>query len=396
MKDPTVADIIKEYLAELELEHKAGAYSDAALASARYYLDSFGKMFGGQRMSQCRKRDITTWIVAHPEWGSSHTKIDASAWAVRCFRWADEEDLIDRTPFRRPRRLWAPPQPREPISIQEFQALLRVAKESDGIISRCKPARSAFRLAIWFLWETGCRTCEMRSARFVDVDWKRRVLVLAEHKTARSTGQARILPLGRAYRLIRWLFRHRQPGQEHIFVKRCGSAWSKDEFSRIFRSFARLAGVREEVSAYGLRHGFTVQALENGVGERQLADVLGHASTRYVAWYGRKTRARANHLRNVLDQAHGRPESPPPDEDEPPAPALVPAPPDPPRTNPGAEFLRKDADRFYADMLPIMRRMRAEGATLLAIAKHLNDNGLQTRFCRPWSGPRVRQILMRK
>jgi len=396
-KDPTVAEVIRAYLEEIELEHKAGALAEATLKTATFYLNSFAAMFGEQRISESRKRDITAWIVAHPEWVSPHTKIDASASVVRCFRWADEEDLIDRVPFRRPRRLWQPPEPREPITPAELDAIMRVAKESNGMIRPCRPGRTAFRLAMWFLWETGARTCEMREARFADVDWKRHVIALAKHKTARATGQSRLIPLSYpAWRLIRWLYRRRRPEQEHIFITVRGRPWSKSSFVSLFRRFARLAGVRDEVSGYSLRHGFTVKGLEAGVGERQLADALGHTSTKYIAWYGRRTRARARYLRDVLHQVHGHPDAPPDEQvgdDEPPAPLLAAAPPDPPRSNAGAQAMRDEAARRYAGILPTIKAMREGGATFQAIADRLNADGAVTLHGKPWSASRIRQVL---
>jgi site-specific recombinase XerD len=68
-------------------------------------------------------------------------------------------------------------------------------------------------------------------------------------------------------------------------------------FCKDFRAYARRVGIREEVSAYSLRHGFCCQALERGVGARQIADVLGQATTRQIDWYGRGTRKQVDYLR---------------------------------------------------------------------------------------------------
>ena len=48
------------------------------------------------------------------------------------------------------------------------------------------------------------------------------------------------------------------------------------------------------------RHGFCVRAIEAGVGNRQVADAMGHANTRLTDWYGRASTGNAEYLRNVL------------------------------------------------------------------------------------------------
>src|SRR5262249_27384650 len=103
---------------------------------------------------------------------------------------------------------------------------------------------------------------------------------------------------------------HRQaspPDDAHVFLNARGKPLTRGSFARVLRAFARKAGVREEVSAYSIRHLFTVTAIENGIGERQGAGQLGHTSTRFVAWYGRQTRQNGNYLSGVVEQVLRRP-----------------------------------------------------------------------------------------
>ena len=71
-----------------------------------------------------------------------------------------------------------------------------------------------------------------------------------------------------------------------------------------FGKFAEASGVRPSISPYCTRHAFCVAGLENGVGERQVADVLGHTSGRYVAWYSADVRDKAEYLRGIVDDVH--------------------------------------------------------------------------------------------
>src|SRR5438270_8468396 len=97
--DPTVADVIRLYLEEREVYRLAGAYKPDSLRRDQFYLGSFAARFGAQLVTDCRRHDLALWLGEHPDWKSSHTKADAAAIVVRCFRWAAEEELIDRAPY---------------------------------------------------------------------------------------------------------------------------------------------------------------------------------------------------------------------------------------------------------------------------------------------------------
>lgn len=307
-----VADVIEQYLAAKDQEHAAGFVGPRAVEKARRYCEAFCKDFGALSLDQCRRGDLKRFLTMHPEYRSPHTKHDAAGAVVTCFRWAADNDVIQICPYSKPRDL-PTPQPREPITPAEVRAML-VHARTHGY----RAARRAFRLILWFLWETGCRTCEARALTWEQYDDERGCFELAG-KTTRKTGRKRLLVLSRrAWRLVRWLRRAavaaaQTPGmmaaevpaapalRGYVFVNGQGRQWTRYRLSEAFRANADAAGVRAEVSAYCSRHGFTCARLEAGVGERQLADVLGHSSTRYVAWYGRGVKSRVDYLRDAAD-----------------------------------------------------------------------------------------------
>lgn len=301
----SVGQVVAAYLDARTLSCKAGLITKQSLKKAEFYLRAFVGHYGPQTLAECRRGDVKRFLLLHPEYKSAHTKADASGQVVTCFRWAEEDGLIDRCPYTRPRDLPAP-QPRTPITAEEVRRILASAKDHGHRLTR-----SRFRLALWFLWETGCRTCELYKLDWSMWDGERGCFTL-DSKTTGKTGRKRILALPRrAWRLIgRMAFARTadadaQPmhaliakdAQGCVFLNGRNRPWNKDTFGKLFRRHANAAGVRLEVSAYCLRHGFTCEALEGGTGERQLADYLGHASTKYVAWYGRGVRAKVDYLR---------------------------------------------------------------------------------------------------
>jgi integrase len=368
--EETVASIIRQYLAEKQL--LVTADKEERFRKDFAYGASFTAMHGSLTIDQCRNSNLTAWLTANPGWVSPHTKADAVGVVIRAFRWAVEEHLIRFLPYHRPRKLWPTPQPRKPIEPAEFRALMNVAREHNGRRGqpsrkkpvktdlfdwidrqeeecrlellrkgadlfdlcepyvpstpvpsrprpRARPSAGPFRRALWFLWESGCRTCEMREMEWESVDWVDGVIRLTKHKTA-HTGNVREIPLtDRALRLLRLMYKFRRPAaaskhprtKRHpaknvIFLNSRGGAWTKRSFAKKFREFAGLAGIRDNITAYCLRHGFTVEALERGIGNKQIADMLGQASTRYVDWYGRGSREKSAYLRDNAAKVHRR------------------------------------------------------------------------------------------
>lgn len=317
----TVRAVIEQFLNAKRAEHRAGAIQAKYLARLEAHLADLadyvpdgtpeGARVGELPVVELRASVARQWLCDHAEWKSPHT-LEGAYRSLRSLGvWAEDEELIPRNPLRKLKRFWPPPQPRGACKPEEYEALMRVARACSGKRSRtqvrARPSRTRFRFQLWFLWETGCRTCELRAALWEQVDWERGLLVLDDNKTKRATGRGRVIPLSpKVVRVLRWLWRRRLPGQKYIFVAQGGRPLAKSSWNRRFREYARLAGVRESVTLYTLRHGFCVEGLQAGVGDQELATIMGHTTTRYIAWYGRDLRDRTDHLRQVAAKVHDR------------------------------------------------------------------------------------------
>jgi integrase len=308
----SIGEVIRAYLDFLRVRVEAGDLALASLERSQKYLTVFARQFGHKPLADARRHDLTEFLTAHPGWKSPWTKGDAIGNIITCFRWAEDEQLIERAPYRRSRCFRFAGKPRQPMSLMDYVRIMWAAMGSYG------PKRSsarALRRALFFLRRTGCRTCEMRHVRWADVDWEAGVIRLEHHKTARATGDVRVIGLDHCtLRFLRNLRRQRSRQgaaypDEHIFLNGCERPWNRTAFGRLFRKYACAAGVARGITPYGLRHLFTVLGIENGVGERQLADQLGHTTTKFVAYYGRTTRFRSAHLRGVVASVLRRPPS---------------------------------------------------------------------------------------
>src|SRR4051812_31092561 len=101
--DSLVNEVIDLYLEGLQARHRADDYSADALENATRELRRFGAEFGNAKIGECRQHDITRWFAANPQWESIDTQKRVASTIIGCFRWAFDEELIDRCPYRKPK-----------------------------------------------------------------------------------------------------------------------------------------------------------------------------------------------------------------------------------------------------------------------------------------------------
>jgi len=296
----TVSSITSAYLKFLERQHKSGSYSADHLSNVRRDLTRFAAFVGETKhVAECRQHDLSEWLAAQTQWHSANTKRNSVSSVVGCFRWAEEEELIDRCPYRRPRALrGAIVKPRRPATEEEYLQLFRAGSR-------------ALKAALFFLRETGARTCEMREALWTDITvGNRPAIVLWRHKTHRRTGKGRVVALNSViFRFLLWLKRHTR--STHIFVNAHNGPWDRHTFARHLRRTAERIGmdegVIEKVTAYCLRHTYACAALTAGFTSKEVADQLGHSDTKMVEKvYGSHTAQDVKYLTRLADDIRSR------------------------------------------------------------------------------------------
>lgn len=148
---------------------------------------------------------------------------------------------------------------------------------------------SVYRVFYLFLMHQGCRPNEGRALRWEKVDFKNDMVVidaafdLNTFRTSTKEGDTRYLPLHPEVKeALSKLPRHLNG---FVFVNRHGRPLSGCRVYDHWRQAARKAGVK--VTCYeGTRHSLASQAINRGVSERIVGDMLGHktpSSTRRYA-----------------------------------------------------------------------------------------------------------------
>jgi integrase len=267
-----VQDVIRLYLAQAGRDLSPRSYETVACILRR-----FATTCGDLPLSECRPFDLQCWLNDHPEYRSEWYRRCVVSTIKRAFNWATEMELVDRNPFAKMRCGRGHPERRRPMTDEQFQTLLR------GSDPR-------FRRFLVFLKFTGCRPGEAASMRWADIRFDEASVVLREHKTARKTGRARIIPLvPTVIKLLMWMRSHREGvfsrDQGHVFTNGRGNALSRGWLSLKMQRLRRRLGLPRGVTPYGLRHRYGLMGIKNGVNLKLLSLCMGHARTQMTEHY---------------------------------------------------------------------------------------------------------------
>jgi integrase len=288
----TVHEVIEFYLAQARRD-----LSVRSLETASCILRRFDQSCGHLNLAECRPFDLQCWLNDHPEYRSE--------WYVRCvissikrvFNWACEMELVQRNPFANLRSR-GQPQRRRPMTDNEFQVLLRGSDPS-------------FRRFLIFLKLTGCRPGEASSMRWANVRFEEGSVVLREHKTARTTGRPRVIPLvPTVLELLLWMRSrsqdtHRSRDQDFVFVNGRGAAFSRGWLSLKTQRLRKRLGLPAGVALYGLRHRYGLMGIKNGVNLKLLSLCMGHARTQTTEHYIAEAGLTDQVKQAALQIAHG-------------------------------------------------------------------------------------------
>lgn len=158
---------------------------------------------------------------------------------------------------------------------------------------------------ISLLYAAGLRVSELVSLKVYDLDLMRGFL-----KTLGKGKKERVVPINERAQaiLVRYIDEARPQLLYHqesdlVFMRKHGLALSRQSVWKIIKKYARLAGIKGDLSPHQLRHSFATHLLEGGVNLRALQLMLGHAELSTTQIYMHVDQKR---LKALYDQFHPR------------------------------------------------------------------------------------------
>lgn len=270
------------------------------LASYRLDLQAYAYWLQGRQvlLEGANRDDIFAYLTERSRYGTQpRTRARWLSSLRRFYRYMLREKLIvaDPTVLVESPKLGKP----LPKTISESQVeLLLQAPDVDT------PMGLRDRAMLEVLYATGLRVSELVELTVTQIN-----LTSGMVRVVGKGGKERVVPLGEE--AVHWLRRYlagaRQsclprssPVSDALFPTNRGNAMTRQAFWHLIKRYARVAGIRSELSPHTIRHAFATHLLNHGADLRVVQMLLGHAdlSTTQIYTQIASQRLKALHARH--------------------------------------------------------------------------------------------------
>lgn len=288
---PKASDIKVCQVCDLFLDYSEMHHQPDTFRGYRDFLQDFSEVYGLLPASDLKPLHVTRWLDAHPGWQGCRR--NAVVAVKRAFNWADAEGVLQPNPIRAVKK---PPQHRRNrvLSKEERQQILDAIKDRH------------FREFVFAMMETGARPGEVRKVTAANVNLELGIWTFTEHKTARRTGRARVIYLTPAMVELTRRLVALYPEGSLFRGPRSKRGFTRNGVRCRFRNLREKLPQLKGVISYTARHSFATQALVNGVGIAQVAELMGHVDTSMVSEHYAHLAGNVQHMREQALKATGK------------------------------------------------------------------------------------------
>jgi integrase len=289
VKDLPLRGLIEQFLTDSEND-----VTPETAAWYRRFLDGFAERYPRLKPSDIAPRHVRAWINGGHKrpWGQS-TQRSAITILKRLLNWGVENRLLAANPIKDYER---------PAATTRDRVLTHGEREK---ILAWYPEGDPFRDFLTAMMEAGIRPGEAMKVTAEDVDFELGVWVI-RGKTTRRTGKDRIVYMTPALQeLTRRLAANHPEGP--LFRNADGKPWTLQAINCRFRrkKNRKKDPLDKDVTAYVYRGTWATNALENGVPDATVAELMGHSGTAILHKHYSKLREKQDHLRKAAEQAMG-------------------------------------------------------------------------------------------
>ncbi len=286
----TVAALCEEFLEDVQRNLAPKTYD-----SYRYGCQMFVDEYGALPAHTIKPLHVRHFTIALEKRLNSTTQGIVLRSVQRCFNWGVEEQIIPPHSLGRIRKPTSVRRDRY-LTDKEFQAMLRATNPKNN-----HRRGAEFRRVLLAMDWTFCRPGELIRLQWSDIHWEQNIALLAQHKTRRSTGRPKVIPLvPKMMRLLKWLKKHST--STHCFINSRGEPWTVNAIDQRVQNIRKRAGFDSKVIPYTLRHRAATNAILKTGNLKMTSQLLGHTSTQTTERY---THVAQEHLVTFACQAVG-------------------------------------------------------------------------------------------
>ncbi len=296
-------DYIEDFLNYLVVERGLSENTISAYRTDLYkYADFLRQKKKRSHIDEVSRGDVQDYMFSQKEKGLSGNSVSRNLVAIKVFhRFLVREKYIkeDITSVLDSPKLWK--HLPEALSLSEVEDILKSPNTRNWMGLRD-------RAALELMYATGLRVSELVNLNIDNVN-----LEVGFVRCTGKGGKERIVPIGRQSRsaLEKYLAKSRiklvksgNSSLKSLFLSRLGKKISRQSFWKMIKKYARLAGVKKDITPHTLRHSFATHLLERGADLRVVQEMLGHADISTTQIY---THINKERLKSIHHKFHPRP-----------------------------------------------------------------------------------------
>jgi integrase/recombinase XerD len=294
-------DSAEDFLNYLLVERGLSGNTISAYRSDLYKYISFieekKKRF---HFNEVERNDIRDYMIFQKERSLSANSISRALVAIKTLhRFLMREKYIkeDVTSVLDSPKLWKNlPQA---LSVSEVEEIIKKPNPRNWIGLRD-------RAVLELLYATGLRVSELVNLKTENIN-----LEVGFLRCIGKGNKERIVPVGKKaqYAIDRYISKVRSKMKnsqltDTLFLSRLGKKISRQSFWKMIKKYARLSGIKKDITPHTLRHSFATHLLERGADLRVVQEMLGHSDIATTQIY---THINKERLKSIHNQFHPRP-----------------------------------------------------------------------------------------
>jgi integrase/recombinase XerD len=271
---------------------------DAYSRDLNRYVDYLYKQ-GIHDISKTSDYHALSYLAEEKKRGQSARSMARNVSALRCFyRFLLQEGVLRTDPLC---NLQTPKIGKKLPSVLSLDEVNRLLETPDT--NTPKGRRDQAFLEV--LYATGLRVSELVTLSLNDLN-----LEVGYIRVFGKGSKERIVPIGEvAQKKVRLYLETARPEilkgrkSSYLFVGNSGENITRQGFWKMIKKYAKLAGIKKEISPHMIRHSFATHLLERGADLRSVQNMLGHVNISTTQIYTHVARER---LKDIHSKFHPR------------------------------------------------------------------------------------------